>query len=216
MTDTPETPPSNLTDKQRAFLIAYLSNGFNATKAALTAGYSEDTARQQGSRLLSNVDIRQEIDAFFAENTMEAKEVMMLLTQHARGDIGELWDEETQQIDWVAARAAKKTNLIKRFYHKTTRISRGDGPNAEETEIFEDTIELHDPQKALTLLGKQFGLFTERLKIELTWQDETVALIKAGKLTYPDALDTFDHDYTLVRSLFAKAEVPISVGEDQG
>ena len=31
---------------------------FNATKAAIRAGYSEKTARSQGQRLLTNVDIQ--------------------------------------------------------------------------------------------------------------------------------------------------------------
>jgi len=31
---------------------------FNATKAAVRAGYSEKTARSQGQRLLTNVDIQ--------------------------------------------------------------------------------------------------------------------------------------------------------------
>jgi phage terminase small subunit len=51
-----------LTDKQKMFITEYLVNGFNATQAAIKAGYSEDTAKQQGSRLLTNVDIRKAIN----------------------------------------------------------------------------------------------------------------------------------------------------------
>ncbi len=158
-----ETPSDDsLTTKQRAFVLAYLSNNFNATQAALTAGYSDATAYSQGARLLKNVGIKKAIDAFFEENTMGAKEALYLLTQHARGDIGELWDESTGQVDWKAARAAGKTHLIKSIRHKTTRITRG---GDDEMEIFEDEITLHDPQKALTLIGKQLGLFVEKQEI---------------------------------------------------
>lgn len=45
-----------LTPKQKAFCLAYVEN-YNATAAAKAAGYSPKTARQQGSRMLSNVDI---------------------------------------------------------------------------------------------------------------------------------------------------------------
>lgn len=184
-----DTPLSdNLTGKQRAFVTAYLSNGFNATQAALTAGYSEATAKQQGSRLLTNVDVKSSIDVFFAENTMGAKEALYLLTQHARGDIGDLWNEESGQIDWDKARKAKKTHLIKRMYHKTTRITRGSGPSAEETEIFEDTIELHDPQKAITLIGKQLGLFVDRNETTLKGQID----VKSYQNFSPDEWDTDD------------------------
>lgn len=162
------SPDDSLTAKQRAFVLAYLSNGFNATQAAITAGYSEKTAYSIGSENLKKPEIKIAIEAFFEENTMGAKEALYLLTQHARGDIGDLWNEEAGQIDWEAARKAKKTHLIKRMYHKTTRITRGTGPNAEETEVFEDTIELHDPQKAITLIGKQLGLFVEKTETHLT------------------------------------------------
>lgn len=43
--------------RKRLFVDAYIANGGNATEAAKSAGYSEKTARQQGSRLLSDVDI---------------------------------------------------------------------------------------------------------------------------------------------------------------
>lgn len=48
---------STLTPKQKTFVSAYLANGFNATQAAITAGYSKKTAKSQGGRLLTNVDI---------------------------------------------------------------------------------------------------------------------------------------------------------------
>ncbi len=45
-----------LNQKQKTFCLAYVEC-YNATEAAKVAGYSEKTARQQGSRLLTNVDI---------------------------------------------------------------------------------------------------------------------------------------------------------------
>lgn len=53
----------NLTDKQRIFIQNYLSNGFNATKAALDAGYSENTAYSIASENLRKPEIRSAIDA---------------------------------------------------------------------------------------------------------------------------------------------------------
>lgn len=54
--------PSKLTHKQRQFVREYLIDR-NATQAAIRCGYSERTARQQGSRLLSNADIQAAIEA---------------------------------------------------------------------------------------------------------------------------------------------------------
>lgn len=51
-----------LTDKEYLFANYYLGEArFNATEAAKLAGYSERTARQQGSRLLTNVYIEKYI-----------------------------------------------------------------------------------------------------------------------------------------------------------
>ena len=53
---------TKLTPKQDVFIREY-SMGFNATKAAIKAGYSPHTARQQGSRLLTNVYIQQRLES---------------------------------------------------------------------------------------------------------------------------------------------------------
>jgi phage terminase small subunit len=183
MSDNPT--PKKLTDKQRAFVSAYVSNGFNATQAALTAGYSESSAGSIGSENLQKPEIRDAIDSFLDENTMTAKEVLYRLTQHARGDLGDIWDEKSGQVDWDAARAAGKTGIIKSIYHKTTRISRGAD---EDMEIMEDQITLHDPQKALTLIGKQRGLFIE--KTEHTGKDGaplTVRIVRGESYDSPIA-----------------------------
>ena len=87
------------------------------------------------------------------------------------------------------------------------------GPNAEDVETFEDEIELHNPQVALQMLGKYHEQFIDKLKIEVTWQDEAIALIEAGQITYAAALEAFDHDDTLIRQLFAKAKKPIVLDE---
>jgi phage terminase small subunit len=61
-----------LTDKQRSFIEHYCSNGFNATQAAISAGYSEKTAQEQSSRLLSNVIISDAIQLFMGKATKKA------------------------------------------------------------------------------------------------------------------------------------------------
>lgn len=44
-------------DRGRAFVLAYLSNGHNATQAAISAGYSAKSAAQKGSDLLHRPDV---------------------------------------------------------------------------------------------------------------------------------------------------------------
>lgn len=48
---------AELNEKQRAFAVEYLVDG-NATKAAMRAGYSENSAYSQGERLLKKAEIQ--------------------------------------------------------------------------------------------------------------------------------------------------------------
>jgi phage terminase small subunit len=66
----------NLNTRQEAFISEYLVNGFNATRAATTVGYSARTAQEQGARLLSNVIIQKKIQTFREE--MEKKTTLTL------------------------------------------------------------------------------------------------------------------------------------------
>ncbi len=47
-----------ITDRMKKFVDEYLVD-FNATQAAIRAGYSPDTANEQGSQLLARPDIRE-------------------------------------------------------------------------------------------------------------------------------------------------------------
>lgn len=49
------------TNRRRLFARAYIANGHNATRAAIEAGFSAKTARSQGQRLLTDVDVRREL-----------------------------------------------------------------------------------------------------------------------------------------------------------
>ncbi len=56
----------DLTDKQRQFCHEYLLD-FNATQAAIRAGYAPDHAHTEGSRLLRNVKVKAYIDELSKE-----------------------------------------------------------------------------------------------------------------------------------------------------
>lgn len=60
-----------LSAKRKAFCDAYLANGMNATRAAKEAGYSEKTAKSQGNRLLTFVDVQEYIKKRTEELTRE-------------------------------------------------------------------------------------------------------------------------------------------------
>lgn len=147
-----------LTGKQRLFIIEYVKD-FNARQAAIRAGYSENTAAEIGSENLRKPHIKTAIDAYFVERTMQAGEVLMRLTEHARADFGDFWDDDTMSIDIETARQNGRSHLVK----KMKQITVIDANRDTETHITE--FELYDAQKALALLGKQHGLFIDRTDI---------------------------------------------------
>lgn len=83
----------NLTDKQRRFADEYVANGFNATQAAIKAGYSKKTARKIGSENLTKPAIQEYIAERTAayEESLVAKgeEVLQFLTEVMRGGLEE-------------------------------------------------------------------------------------------------------------------------------
>lgn len=157
-----------LTPKQIAFVEYYLICGWNAAEAAKRAGYSPKTARQQGSRLLTNVDIQAYRDARLAELKMGADEVLTRLSDMARGDIGEfLTPMGLIDLDKVGARG--KSHLIKKIKQRTTTVSRKDDDDFETHEI---ELELYDAQAALRDLGRHHKLFTDKIEVKDDWRKE--------------------------------------------
>lgn len=146
---------NELNTKQQAFVEAYLQT-WNATKAAKIAGYSEATARQQGSRLLSDANIASRVRERLEQMAMKTDEVLGRLAAHARGDIGDLIDPATMTLDVKKAIEEGNTNLVKKI--KQTVITADD----KQTEIFE--FEMYDAQAALVHIGKQLGLFATRME----------------------------------------------------
>lgn len=64
-----------LTTRKRLFAESYLANP-NATEAAIKAGYSKKTARSQGQRLLTDVDIRALVEKRVEEAIITADEIL--------------------------------------------------------------------------------------------------------------------------------------------
>lgn len=81
-----------MTSRQIRFCFAYASNG-NATQSAIEAGYSERTARSQGQRLLTNVDIQNFLQQLAEKNKSkkiaDAKEMQEVLTSIIRQELQE-------------------------------------------------------------------------------------------------------------------------------
>lgn len=86
-----------LNPKQQAFVREYITD-FNATAAAIRAGYSEKTAKSHGNRLMTNVDIQAAIaehtDQAKSSKIMEYAEACEILSAVARGNVGAYLNED--------------------------------------------------------------------------------------------------------------------------
>jgi len=74
--------------RHEKFCHEYIKD-MNATQAAIRTGYSEKTAKMQGSRLMTNDDIKARVaelrENYFNENIMTAQQVEYELTRIALG-----------------------------------------------------------------------------------------------------------------------------------
>lgn len=148
-----------LTTKQRRFIEEYCVD-FNATRAAIRAGYSENTAQEIGSENLSKPMIAGLLLERLDELSMKAEEGIKRLTDMGRGSFEKfLRISETGhfEIDLTTDDAQRNLHLIKKIKQTKRTIGADSGIVEVCTEL-----ELHDSKDAIkTLLeirGKLGGL----------------------------------------------------------
>lgn len=196
-----------LTGKQQVWVNAYLTC-LNATEAARRAQYkgSDNVLGVVGHDNLRNPKIRAHLDYHFRQQAMSREEVLVRLTEQGRSDLVDLTNEQGVP-DWEKARQAGKTHLVKKIKRKEVTIHRG---KSSVTTITTE-IELHDPQRALDMLGKYHELFINKIKVE-DWHSEVVAGIRDGTFTF-DGLLKANFERELAVELFKEAGVPVEIRE---
>lgn len=174
-----------LRKKQQGFINEYLID-FNATRAAERAGYkgSDNTLAVTGHDLLRNPKIEEVIRQRLKEKAMLADEVLMRLAEQARANLADFLSRSQEDgplvIDLDQAALLGKLHLVKKVKQRIFHHLNEDG---EVTSIeVRAEVELHDPQKALELLGKHHGLFKEKVELsgglELTVDDPRDELLR--------------------------------------
>ena len=154
---------AGLTLKQRRFVEEYCID-FNATKAAITAGYSADTARSIGCENLTKPDVKLAIQARVAKLSMSADEALIRMSQFARGSFKPfLHISENDVITVVLSsdEARENMHLVKKV--RQTKRSIGDEVIDVTTEI-----ELHDAKDAVAKVLQMHGKLVENKKVDLT------------------------------------------------
>ncbi len=154
----PTEQPKKLPIKQQRFVDAYVGEArANAAKAARLAGYSEATARQQGQRLLTNVDIQAAISERVSEYAMSPEEVLAEYADIARNaSIVPLLKLGAGRPAFELADEKGEAKPEMRFV-KSVKVTEGNNPSV--------AVELHDRVTALDRLAKYHGLAVERHEV---------------------------------------------------
>ena len=146
-----------LNPKQERFVAEYLVD-LNATQAAIRAGYSPKTAKEQGARLLTNVHIQKAVQErrqqHQANTGLTVERVLLEAMRLAFFDIRKLTDADgnpipINQLDDDTAAAIQGLELA------TERV-RGDDEGAETVVR---KYKIADKNAAVERLFKHLGLF---------------------------------------------------------
>lgn len=150
--------------RHMAFIEEYLVC-FNGTQAyQLTHPDTDyDVASQSASRLLRNVKIKAELERRFSERMMSKGEVLQRLQDQANATLlpfVKVDEEGYIFFNFKDPEAKRHFHLIKKVKHrKSESFNEKSGQSSEENWV---EVELHDPQKALELIGKYYALFTDK------------------------------------------------------
>ena len=169
------------TAKKALFVQEYLVD-LNATQAAIRAGYSEKTARSQGQRLLTNVDIKTAIAKAKKERAdrleISQDRVALELARIGYADIRKLFKETGEikdplELDKNTASAIYSIKFTKKEFHDR------DNGSLLFTECNYE-YKFWDKNKALTELGKHTG-GAERSVVEVRTHEDLVREIAKEK-----------------------------------
>ncbi|MEC0241992.1 terminase small subunit [Paenibacillus dokdonensis] len=165
-----------LTPKQRIFVAEYLRD-FNATRAAMSAGYSKKTAYQIGFALLKKVEIqnliRQHKESMIDEVGLNAQRVLMEYMKIAFADITDYVDFGQKEEDVLNDKGEvvldpKTGDAVKYQYNFVSfkNSDEVDGTIISEVKKGKDgvSVKLHDKTKALEILTKYIDLLPDQHK----------------------------------------------------
>lgn len=154
---------AKLTDKQEKFCREYIVD-LNATQAAIRAGYSEKTADQQGSRLLTNVKVAERIQELQNEaaerNDITVDRVLAEYAKIGFADPSKFFKatvggdpyidaSEATEDDWAAVTSIQCEDFL-------------DGRGEDVREVRKVKITLADKKGALDSIARHLGMFKDK------------------------------------------------------
>lgn len=145
-----------LTEQQKKFVQELFKNNHNAKQAAIAAGYSEKTAEVQASRLLRNVKVLEYKEKL--SNDIEKSSVASI-TEILEYYTRVMRREETESV--VVTLKEKQSGWAT---NKETGKREKVTVEKEKTEIVQIPTKVADANKAAEMLGKNYGIWSEKGK----------------------------------------------------
>ncbi|WP_017814457.1 terminase small subunit [Paenibacillus shenyangensis] len=199
--ELPDIPDeSGLTTKQRMFILEYLRD-FNATRAAIAAGYSRRSAHVTGWDNLRNPKIKQEIDKVKDDLVdglgLSVQRIVMEYMKIAFADITDYVAFGRQEVPVMGMFGPVKLNgqvLMEEVnYVEFKESDEIDGTVVSQVKMGKDgaSIKLYDKMAALKQLEKYTTFLTDTQKVQLEKARLEVAKLRGEDLTDEDNDDGF-------------------------
>ena len=159
-----------LTDKQAAFAREYVID-FNASAAAMRAGYSQRTAGRIAAELMQDARVQAEIQrltaAKAARASMEADEVVEQLVNIVRSDISDVMTWGMSEVEDDEGLPLTLPNGVAILRPNVTVFNSADLPRAITGAIAEVSmtdkgtfrVKMHDKGAAIDKLMRHLGMF---------------------------------------------------------
>jgi len=143
-------------DKEKRFVIEYLRD-YNGTAAAIRAGYSENGAHVQAYQLLHRDRVRKAIDEHEKDLStrflVTRERLMKEMSIAGYADMADYVDVENGEVN------------IKDFKDLPPQITRAIKKVGYSQRTGKFTLELHDGLKAKELMGKEIGMFKDKMEL---------------------------------------------------
>ena len=158
-----------LTEKEKLFVVFYLLD-FNATKAAIEAGYSRKSAKEIGYENLTKphikTEIRKVLDSIRDKAILSIKDMQRELSKIIKFDI-------TRIITFNKSGSLFACNSedipdIERAGLRSVEVKEVHGKSEEGNLILDTKVTAHDKLGAIKLLGKSKAMFVDTVKKELS------------------------------------------------
>jgi len=179
--------------RERLFIRLYVLEP-NATKAARDAGFSKKSAREIGYRLLKKVHIKRAIEAAMKKREdkliMDREEILKELSIIGRSDLANYM--EIDEGGMIRAKTFEQmpegtSRALESIEENRTLRESSDG---KDSNVVTDKIKfkMHDKIRALELLGRNKGMFPNKIEGGLKIQGRlSIDALKKSAKGYQDA-----------------------------